>query len=283
MSAGKIFDWLGLRVDRVAAGSQLVKIPVNKIHPGKFQPRRTMDQAELDSLAKSIREIGVLQPVVVRPSADGGFELVTGERRWRAAKAAGLKEIPAILRPLDDADTALAGLIENLQREDLSYWDEAAGYDNLLKNFPITQGQLAKALGKSQSTIANKVRLLKLPESIRRQIQAAGLGERHARALLRVPDPVAQTELLNQMVEGQLSASEAEDLIDRYLRGEGGNKPRRQRRMAKLKAIKDVRIMLNTFRQGVETLRQAGLPAEIVSEELEDHIEIRIRIPKEHN
>lgn len=297
MRAGIIFEWLGRKPDRPASESELVLLPVDSIRPGRFQPRRSIDQVELDELANSIRELGVLQPVVVRP-LENGYELVMGERRWRAAKLAGLDHIPAIVRPLSDQDTALAALAENLQREDLSYWDEAASYDRFLKTFGVTQEELAKALGKSQSTIANKIRLLKLPEELRRQIQAAGLGERHARALLRLPDKVAQFEVLEKIVEEQLSASAAEELVSRVLRGEWRRSPdpedkdgigeetetktrRLKNPLAKLKAIQDVRILLNTFRQGIETLRQAGLVADMESEEQDDHIEIRIRIPKE--
>ena len=286
MAAGGLFEWLG-RFSERAAESELASIPVHRIHPGRFQPRRSIDQAELEQLARSVREVGVLQPVVVRPSGDG-YELVMGERRWRAAQAAGLETIPAIVRPLSDREAALAALAENLQREDLSYWDEAAGYERFLKTFGVTQEQLASALGKSQATIANKLRLLKLPEEVRRRLQAAGLGERHARSLLRLPDAQAQIEALTVMIDRALNAREAEEYVDRMLRGRvteghGTDRQRRDRRRGKatVTVIKDVRIMLNTFRQGVEALRKAGLQADMRAEEAEDHIEIRIRIPKE--
>lgn len=293
--AGGLFDWFGRKAERPSIDSELTSIPIAQISPGKYQPRRSIDQAELEGLAASIREMGVLQPVVVRP-VEHGYELVMGERRWRAAKAAGLDQIPAIVRNLSDGDAALAALVENLQREDLSFWDEALAYDRLLKTFSMTQEQLAEALGKSQSTIANKVRLLRLPEEVKRQIQAAGLGERHARSLLRLPDKVAQMEAVRIMAEQQLSAAAAEQLVDQLLRNnevsgspaedepsesKSKRRGRRPGKRAKLTVIKDVRILLNTFKQGIEALRKAGLPAVMESQESDDHIEIHIRIPKE--
>src|SRR5690606_13984093 len=261
--------------------------------PSPHQPRRTMDQAELEALAASVRQMGVLQPVVVRRRGDR-FELVMGERRWRAAQAAGLREIPALIRDLDDRDAAVAALIENLQRSDLSFWDEAAGYARVIEEFGLTQEELAAALGRSQAAVSNKLRLLRLPEEVRRQAQAAGLGERHVRSLLRLPDVQAQLEVLAEIVARDLSAGEAEALVAERL-GEppAGREPqdeaaaaaagrrRRGRRRAGLPVIKDVRILLNTFRQGIDALRKAGLDASMNLKEEPGHIEVVIRIPRQ--
>ena len=289
MKSGSWFDWLGRRGGQPSGGS-LMSLPVDRIDASPFQPRRTMDQAELEELAASVRQVGVLQPVVVRRRGDR-YELVMGERRWRAAQAAGLREIPALVRALSDSEAALAALSENLQRSDLSYWDEAAGYARIIEAFGITQEQLAAAVGRSQSAVANKLRLLRLPEEVRRRAQAAGLGERHVRALLRLPDEQAQLEALEEIVTRELSAQEAEALVAERVDGIAGaaatresaadqSGGRRRRRAVRPPVIKDVRILLNTFRQGVEALRKAGLDAELQMHHREDHIEVTIRIPR---
>lgn len=291
MRSGGIFEWLGRRPSQ-ASDADLASLPVDRIDPSPFQPRRTLDQSELEDLAASIRQVGVLQPVVVRPRGDR-YELVMGERRWRAAQAAGLRTVPALVRQLSDADVAVAALVENLQRADLSFWDEAAAYARIIDTFGLTQEQLAASIGRSQSAVANKLRLLRLPEEVRSRARSAGLGERHVRALLRLPDEETQLEALQEIIDGDLSAREAEELVDQLL-GNGGEAPedetaarepdtvseRPRARRAHLPVIKDVRIMLNTFRQGVEALRKVGLKAELRTLERDDHIEVTIRIPK---
>lgn len=295
MKSSGWFDWLGRRTGQASA-ADLVSLPVDRIDPSPYQPRRTMDQAELEALAASVRQVGVLQPVVVRRRGDR-YELVMGERRWRAAQAAGLREIPALVRDLGDDDAAVAALIENLQRSDLSFWDEAAGYARVMEEFGITQEELAAAVGRSQSAVSNKLRLLRLPEEVRRRAQSAELGERHVRALLRLPDEQAQLEALAEIITRDLSAKEAEALVaERLGAGPGsqafapdqdaGGSARtgrrgRGRRRAGLPVIKDVRILLNTFRQGVDALRRAGLDARMKLKEESDHIEVTIRIPRQ--
>lgn len=294
MKSSSWFDWLGRRAGQ-PSGPDLVFLPVHRIDPSPFQPRRTMDQAELEALAASVRQVGILQPVVVRRRGDR-YELVMGERRWRAAQAAGLAEVPALVRELEDDDAAVAALIENLQRSDLSYWDEAAGYARVMEEFGITQEELAAAVGRSQSAVSNKLRLLRLPEEVRRRAQSAALGERHVRALLRLPDEQAQLEALEEIVARELSAREAEALVAERIAGSQrpqedapagdpqaarDGRGRRRRRLSRLPVIKDVRILLNTFRQGVDALRKAGLDAELKLTEEEDHIEVSIRIPRQ--
>ncbi|HEX6987957.1 MAG TPA: ParB/RepB/Spo0J family partition protein [Bacillota bacterium] len=303
MKSGGWLDWLSRR-SGPAAGANLISLPVDRIDASPFQPRRTIDQAELEELAASVRQVGVLQPVVVRRRGDR-YELVMGERRWLAARAAGLKEIPAVVRDLSDADAAVAALIENLQRSDLSFWDEAAGYARVIEEFGVTQEELAAAVGLSQSTVANKLRLLRLSDKVRRHAQSAGLGERHVRALLRLPDEQAQLEALAEVVGRDLSARETEALVAERVGsqapGDGhaspagsedtgavaGPRGRPQRpapapggRSRRLPVIRDVRILLNTFRQGVDALRKAGLDANLEVREQEDRIEVTIRIPR---
>lgn len=281
MKSSGWLDWLGRRPG-TAAGGDLTNLPVKRIDPSPFQPRRTLDQAELEALAASVRQVGILQPVVVRRRGDR-YELIMGERRWRAAQAAGLVEIPALIRDFSDHEAAVAALIENLQRSDLSYWDEAAGYARVMEQFGLTQEELAAALGRSQSAVSNKLRLLRLPEEVRRRAQSAGLGERHVRALLRLPDEQAQLEVLSDVVARELSARETEALVAERLAGPapaGAEQRRKARRLRRLPVIRDVRILLNTFRQGVDALRKSGVDADLKLLETDDHIQVTIRIPR---
>ena len=294
MRAGQWLAWMGGNRDEgrggegreeagTGSGGALRRIRLAEIRPNPFQPRVEFDEASLAELAESIKRVGLLQPLLVRPAPGGGYELVAGERRWRAARQAGLDEVPAVVRPLADQDAAVLALIENLQREDLGFFEEAAAYQDVLQRFGLTQEQLAAMLGRQQSTIANKLRLLRLPVALRQRIVAAGLSERHARALLRLPTAAEQERLLEQAIAGQWSVRQLEEAVEEAL---AGGKPadaparRRKARLEGLRAIKDVRILLNTVRAGVETLRRAGLPAEVEQVEQEQWIEVRIRIPK---
>lgn len=254
------------------------RVPVARILPNPFQPRRRFDPDSLAELAESIRQVGVLQPLLVRPRPEGGYELVAGERRLRAAEMAGLTEVPVVVRNLDDREAALIALVENLQREDLDFFEEAAAYQEMLSRFGLTQEQLAALLGKQQSTVANKLRLLRLPPTVRERIVAAGLSERHARALLRLESADEQEKVLEEVIARNLSVRETEELVTARL--EGGRRPARRRRLSGLRAIKDVRILINTVREGVNTLRRAGLPASLEQVDGDEWIEVRIRIPK---
>jgi ParB family transcriptional regulator, chromosome partitioning protein len=191
------------------------RVPIEMIRPGAFQPRRAFAEAELDGLARSIREHGVLQPLLVRPLADAGtaaFELVAGERRWRAAQRAGLHEVPVVVRALGDAAAIELALVENLQREDLSALEEAAAYRRLIDEFGRTQADLAAAVGKSRSHVANTLRLLSLPEAVRRRLEDGALSAGHARALLAAADPSA---LAGEVVRRGLNVRATERLVQR--------------------------------------------------------------------
>jgi ParB family transcriptional regulator, chromosome partitioning protein len=172
------------------------RVPIEQIRPGKFQPRQRFSEADLDALAQSIREKGILQPLLVRPVTDdeADFELVAGERRWRAAQRVGLHEVPVIVRPIADSEALEIALVENLQREDLSPLDEAEAYSRLMDEFGRTQASLAEAVGKSRSHVANMVRLLSLPGSVRRRLEDGELTAGHARALLGAADPATLAE-----------------------------------------------------------------------------------------
>jgi ParB family transcriptional regulator, chromosome partitioning protein len=190
------------------------RVPIAMIRPGAFQPRRTFAEAELDMLARSIREQGILQPLLVRPlgAAEAGFELVAGERRWRAAQKIGLHEVPVIVRALGDAEAIELALVENLQREDLSALEEAAAYRRLIDAFGRTQAELAEAVGKSRSHIANTLRLLTLPPEVRRRLDDGSLSAGHARALLAAADPAA---LAAEVVRRGLNVRATERLAQR--------------------------------------------------------------------
>jgi ParB family chromosome partitioning protein len=190
------------------------RVPIASIRPGRFQPRRGFDDAALDALAQSIREKGLLQPLLVRPltEEDTAFELVAGERRWRAAQRVGLHEVPVVVRPLADAEALEIALVENLQREDLSPLEEAEAYRRLIAEFGRTQKALATAVGKSRSHVANTLRLLSLPEPVRRRLDAGELSAGHARALLAAADP---TRLADAVVRRGLNVRATERLAQR--------------------------------------------------------------------
>ncbi len=195
-----------------AAGAQ--QIAIEKLHPGRYQPRRTMDQEELQDLAQSIRELGVLQPILVRehPDRPGDYEIIAGERRWRAAQLAQLHEVPVLVKVLSNKETLEVALVENLQREDLSPLEEAVGLQRLMDEFGHTQDALAKAVGKSRPHVANMLRLLGLPDAVKAMVDKGDLSAGHARALLSATAPEV---LARQVVEQGLSVRQTEQLVQR--------------------------------------------------------------------
>lgn len=208
-----------------AEGEEVLSIPVDAIRPNPHQPRREFPAEKLEELAASIREKGVLQPITVR-RREGAFELVAGERRWRAARIAGLREIPAILRDLTDREVREIALIENLQREDLNPVEEAEAYEALMEDFGLTQEEVARAVGKGRPTVTNRLRLLRLPEEVRELVAAGRLSAGHAKALVSLP-PERQIGLARRCVEEELSVRQLEEIVKR---GKGHESGRRQRR-----------------------------------------------------
>ena len=191
-------------------GQELAELPVDQIHPNPRQPRRRFEPDAASGLASSIRSQGLLQPVVVRPRAAGGWELIAGERRWRAAKEAGLGTLPALVRDADDRDTLLLSLVENVAREQLSPVEEARAYALLIDEFNLSLADVAERVGKAKPTISNRVRLLDLPDDVLWMVARGELTERHARAVLAVPDREGQKRLAKRIVEQGLSARAAE-------------------------------------------------------------------------
>jgi ParB family chromosome partitioning protein len=212
--------------ERAAAGGEARLVPIELIRASALQPRRHFAEQELEALAQSIREKGILQPLLVRPAAGGEavYELVAGERRWRAAQRVGLHEVPVILRAIADAQALEIALVENLQREDLSPLEEAEAYSRLLREFGRTQASLAEAVGKSRSHVANTLRLLSLPPPVRRRLDAGELSAGHARALLAAADPVA---LAAEVVRRGLNVRATERLVERQGEARRGSRPAR--------------------------------------------------------
>ncbi|GAB6934957.1 nucleoid occlusion protein [Calditerricola yamamurae] len=250
------------------------QLPVDQIEPNPFQPRTVFDDEKIEELCQTIRTHGVIQPIVVREK-DGRYELIAGERRWRAVKKLGLATIPAIVRQMTDAQAASAALIENLQREGLTAIEEAAAYQQLIELHGLTQESLAQRLGKGQSTIANKLRLLSLPESVQRALLERKITERHARALLPLKDEALQLKVLKEILDKELNVKQTEQRVAALL-GRTARRPR-----AKRKAFsRDLRLAINTLRQSIDLVLQSGLPIETNEEDGEEYYQFIIRIPK---
>ncbi|NLW23792.1 MAG: nucleoid occlusion protein [Clostridia bacterium] len=257
---------------------EIKNIDISLISPNPYQPRRVFERVHLEELAQSIKELGVLQPIIVR-KVGTGYELVAGERRLRACQMLDLKTIPAIIRNLSDKEIAEIAIIENLQREDLNYFEEAEGYARLIKEFGLTQEKIAKRVGKSQSTIANKLRLLNISPAVRGQISVDVITERHARALLKLASEEQQLEVLDKIYTNNLNVRQTDDLVENYLiKTEKEKSEKIKRKMTKV--FKDMRIFFNTIRGAVKTIQDAGLPADISENESDDYYEVVIRLPK---
>ncbi|MBE6989688.1 MAG: ParB/RepB/Spo0J family partition protein [Ruminococcaceae bacterium] len=249
-------------------------IPVGQIRPNPRQPRRSFSEEGLRELADSIRAYGILQPLTVR-RVDQGYELVAGERRLRAARMADLREVPCLIARVGEEDSALLALIENLQRRDLDYWEEAEAIARLIRQYGLSQEEAAEKIGKSQSGVANKLRLLRLPEGVRRLIRESGLTERHARALLRLPDEENQRRAVAAIVKNGWNVARTETYVEDRLKALRTTPPRRRTTYI----IKDVRLFLNSVDRGVRMMRQAGVGAEWGREDADGCILLTIRIP----
>lgn len=249
------------------------------IVPNPFQPRKTFHAEALKDLAASIKEFGVIQPLLVRRVNDS-YELVAGERRLRASKLVGLEEVPAIIKELNDKEMAELAMIENLQREDLHFLEEAEGFHQLIANFGFTQEELANRMGKSQSTIANKLRLLKLNDEVKRELYQGSLTERHARALLKLTEAVQQVEALAIIKEKGLNVRESEMLIQEIIDEISREKDKKAPKQNVVRVIRDVRIFLNTINNVVGQMKKSGLKVKVNQEQDDDYITVKMVIPK---
>jgi ParB-like partition proteins len=258
-------------------GDQVQEVLISEIVPNQYQPRSVFNEEKLRELAVTIRDHGVIQPVVLRPVGDK-YEIIAGERRWRACTYLHWEKIPAIIRNLNDDQTASMALIENLQREELTPIEEAMAYSRLIDIHGLTQEGLAQKLGRGQSTIANKLRLLKLPPVIQSAILEKKITERHARALIILKNPEKQEKLLQEIIEKQLNVQQTEKRIRRMLDHDETGKEKKKTRRYSLS--RDSRIAVNTIRQSVNMVTDSGLKIDASEEDLEDYYQITIRIPK---
>ena len=249
-------------------------LPLDAIHPNPNQPRRTFTQPELEELAASIQELGVLQPLTVR-RRDGQWELVAGERRLRAARLAGLDTVPCLSIQTDSQSSSLLALVENLQRRDLDFWEEALALRRLIDTYHISQDDAARRIGKSQSAVANKLRLLKLPHEVLELLRDHGATERHARALLRLSEGEQQLEAARLVVADNLTVAQTEALVDSMLMAKA---PPDRRRPTFV--IKDVRLFLNTITRSLDIMRSAGVDAQCRRQDSDEEITLTIHIPR---
>ena len=255
-------------------------IPVELIRPNPNHTRKFTDRTGMEALTRSIREYGVLQPITVRHIRNNYYELVSGRRRLKAAKAAGFADIPAIVVKAGDKDSALMSLTENIQRQNLDFFEEAKAYENLMEDYGLSIEEISLKTGKSLSCISNKLRLLKLPDGVRRIIMNHGLSERHARALLRIPDEKLQFKTLIKVMENDLTPAKTEELAEEIL-GTLSQMP-----LSKIdddkkitRIVNDMNLYKNTILESVEFIKRWGAEAEYEVTEGENSCEIKILIP----
>lgn len=264
------------REDRV-----LRRIRISEIVRNPNQPRRYFDPEAIATLAESIRQYGVLNPLTVRRTANGGYELVAGERRLRAARVAGLTDVPCLLINADGEDSSVIALVENLQRRDLDFFEEANGFKRLIEQFGLTQEEAARKVGKTQSAVANKLRLLRLSQQNMELIRCNNLTERHARALLRLNDEADRINVTKYIIEHELNVSRTEEYIDEFLKAKENPQPVVEAESGKrvVRLFKDVRFFLNTLNRAVGVMVDAGIGATVKQQESDDGLTLTICIP----
>lgn len=260
--------------EELSDSSKVQKIPLTAIRPNQFQPRKMFDNEKLEELSKTIQQHGLIQPIILRKATDSQYEIIAGERRFRAIQLLQWKEIPAIVTEMSDKDTASVALIENLQREELTSIEEARAYKELMQMNDITQETLAKRIGKSQSFVANKLRLLKLTEPVKQALLKNEITERHGRSLLSLSEE-KQAEYLTRIKEESLTVKEVEQQIKKETAAEVPKKAKRK------SVSKDLRLARNTIRKTISMVKDTGMKIKSKEEEFEDVYRITIEIPKE--
>ena len=256
-------------------------VPVEDIVPGPMQPRQYFSREGLEELRDSIAENGVLQPLTVRMKGDR-FELIAGERRLRAAKMAGLREVPCIVMDVDMEKSGVIALIENIQRRDLNFIEEAEGIHQLIRLFGLSQEQAARRLGKSQSAIANKLRILRLPDDVLARLRDGGYTERHARALLRLDTQEQQRQALDFIIDQRMNVAAAEEYIEKLVNPAAPPEPapRAPQKRKSVFLMKDVRLFMNTLDRSLNMMRSGGIDAGLSREETDEELILTVRIPK---
>lgn len=258
--------------------NKVIEIDVRLIVPNPHQPRTEFDDSDIRSLAESIGQNGILQPLSVRKSGEK-YELIAGERRLRAAKMCGLQAVPCIVHDISERNSAILALVENIQRQDLSFFDEAAAIEKLISYYGMTQEDAASKLGKAQSTIANKLRLLRITPEERELIMNFNLTERHARALLKLGSCEERMNILEKVIKNKLNVERTEKLVEDYI----GQKKVRQSYRTRSKVFQNVKIFVNTINKAIETMQSAGIDADSKKIQNEEYIEYRVRIPIDSN
>lgn len=266
-----------MKTGKYKIGGQIILVPQEEIYPNPNQPRQRFDFDELEGLAQSIRQNGIIQPIAVRINAKGEYELISGERRLRASRLVGLTQVPCIIMEADDEKSTLFALLENIQRSDLGFFEEAQAIEKLIVDFGMNRDDICKKLGKAAPTISNKLRLLRLPEEIRLRITQENLTERHARALLKLTNISQMERAMSIIGEKRLNVSETERLVSQIITNDSNN------RRPAVKLFKDVRIFVNTLNHAVDTMRRAGIEADSAKSETDEYIEYIVRIPKSRN
>lgn len=253
---------------------RVVSIPVANIVANKAQPRKNFDENSIFSLSQSIKENGIIQPVCVRKNG-ALYEIISGERRTRAAKLAGMTEIPCIVMEVDDEKSAVLALIENIQRSDLSFFEEAIAINELITTYGLTQQEAAKKLGKAQSTVANKLRLLRFSDAERNILAGNNISERQARALIRIDDENERIKVLGEVVRKKLNLEQTEQLVNEVLSGE-------KKRVQNVKSLFNIpipRIYMNSINRIVNRMKSANISCETVAARNGNYYEYTIKIP----
>lgn len=256
---------------------RILYLPTEQLRPNPSQLRKIFDSDGLQELAASIQNYGILQPLTVR-RRNGEYELVAGERRLRAAKLAGLTEVPCILLTVDEQLSSMVALVENLQRRDLDYIEEAEGLARLMRQYGLNQEQAAAKVGKSQSAVANKLRLLRHSPAVLAALRENGLSERHARALLRLPTEQERMAALAVIVKQQMNVAKTEEYIEALLTRK--KQPEEPKKGIRKLIVRDVRLFLNSVNHSLDLIRGAGIRAEASQEETDSEIVLTIRLPK---
>ena len=256
---------------------RILYLPTEQLRPNPSQPRKIFDSDGLQELAASIQNYGILQPLTVR-RRNGEYELVAGERRLRAAKLAGLTEVPCILLTVDEQQSSMVALVENLQRRDLDYIEEAEGLARLMRQYGLNQEQAAAKVGKSQSAVANKLRLLRHSPAVLAALRENGLSERHAGALLRLPTEQERMAALAVIVKQQMNVAKTEEYIEALLTKK--KQPEEPKKGIRKLIVRDVRLFLNSVNHSLDLIRGAGIRAEASQEETDSEIVLTIRLPK---
>lgn len=256
---------------------QVIEIPINKIRKNPYQPRTNFKSEEIIELAESIKNYGVIQPIIIRNNGEN-YDLIAGERRLRACQRLELKKIPAVIRKITEKEMAEIALIENLQRKDLNYFEEAVAYQKLIETFDMTQRELAEQIGKSQSTIANKLRLLKLDKEVCCQLGSELITERHARALLKLNSVKEQLRVIKMIKEKDLTVKETEKKVESILTEKNTDSNSKV-----LTVYKDLRLFTNTLNKTIKEMKTAGLDVKVEKEEKEEFLKFTIRLPKQPN